>query len=224
MIDIKKTKGRAGAFYLAYFAFTIVSDAIGHYGLGTAGQVYAVMADRPQLYDLGLTVLLFSILLFFLAAWSLSLLLRAVDRRGAQLFLLLNGLGVAVHFSCVLALIAATYTDEPTALLLVTLYKRGYAMVQLFFSVWLFPLGILVYRSPFLPRFLGVLLVLDGFGILFWFLQTFLFPRHHALIYPGLFISFAAEFSLALLLFLSGVIRPLPSSPGSSRNCPRRSS
>jgi hypothetical protein len=53
-------------------------------------------------------------------------------------------------------------------------------------GTWLFPLGYLVYKSRFLPRLLGVLLMLDGIGVLIWFLQALLLPDYRAITYPGL--------------------------------------
>ncbi|MBN2627870.1 MAG: DUF4386 domain-containing protein [Spirochaetales bacterium] len=224
MNDIERKKRNAGILFLAYFAATILSDNLGHFGLSPEERVYETLVGNPRLYELGLTVLLISILLFFLTARALYLLLKSEGKERAQVFLLLNGIGTAVHFSSVLLLIAASYTGESTSLMLIILYKRGFAMIQLFFGLWLFPLGLLVYKSVHLPRLLGVLLILDGIGILFWFLQSFLFPEQHTLIIPGLFISFTAEFSLALYLVLPKGIRLRPSSPGSSRNSPRKSS
>jgi len=64
-------------------------------------------------------------------------------------------------------------------------YKTGFVTAQLFFGTWLFPLGYLVYRSRFLPRFLGVLLMLDGVGVLIWFVQALLLPDYPAITYPG---------------------------------------
>jgi hypothetical protein len=69
----------------------------------------------------------------------------------------------------------------------------------------LFPLGYLVYKSGSLPRFLGVLLVLDGIAVLIWFLQALLLPDYPAIRYPGLIVSFIAEVGLALWLFVKGV-------------------
>jgi hypothetical protein len=69
----------------------------------------------------------------------------------------------------------------------------------------LFPLGYLVYRSRFLPRFLGVLLLLDGIGVLIWFLQALLWPAHPAIRYPGIAVSFFAEVGLASWLLIKGV-------------------
>jgi len=62
-----------------------------------------------------------------------------------------------------------------------------------------------VYKSRFLPRFLGVLLLADGIGVMIWFLQALLFPAYHAVSTPGLLVSFVAESGLALWLLIKGV-------------------
>jgi len=74
-----------------------------------------------------------------------------------------------------------------------------------FFSAWLFPLGWLVLRSGFLPRFLGWLLLLDGIAVLVWFLQALLAPGYPAISYPSWAVGFIAEVGFALSLVVKGV-------------------
>ena len=90
-------------------------------------------------------------------------------------------------------------------MLSINVYRTGWVTAQLFFGTWLFPLGYLVYKSGFLPRFLGVLLILDGFAVLFWFLQALLLPAYPAINYPAWALSFIAEVGLALWLLIKGV-------------------
>ena len=97
------------------------------------------------------------------------------------------------------------------AYLSIGVYKTGFVTAQLFFGTWLFPLGYLIYRSRLLPRFLGVLLLLDGVGVLIWFFQALLWPAYPAIHYPGLVVSFIAEVGLALWLLVKGV--PATDSP-----------
>jgi hypothetical protein len=78
-------------------------------------------------------------------------------------------------------------------------------IAQLFFGAWLLPLGYLVYRSGFLPRLLGVLLIIDFVSVMIWFLQYFLLPGADFITYPGLAVSFIAEISLTLWLLFKGV-------------------
>lgn len=47
-----------------------------------------------------------------------------------------------------------------------------------FAGLWLFPLGILVYKSRFLPRWLGVWLILGGFAWLWRSFTAFLGPQY----------------------------------------------
>ena len=154
-----------------------------------------------------------------MAAWGLYVLLRTVNKDLALLFLLLNAVGVAIQGASMLSLVSAmsqgdgashmqAYSAaqlEGLALLSINVYKTGGVTAQLFFGTWLFPLGYLVYKSRFLPRFLGVLLMLDGIGVLIWFLQALLLPAYPAISYPAWALSFIAELGLAVWLLVKGV-------------------
>jgi hypothetical protein len=154
-----------------------------------------------------------------MVAWGLYVLLRPVNRNLALLFLLLNAVGVATQGASLMWLISAllqgdtashmqAYSPgqlEGLAYLSINVYKVGFVTAQLFFGTWLFPLGYLVYKSGFLPRFLGVLLLLDGIAVMIWFLQALLLPDYPAIRTPGLVVSFIAEVGLALWLLVMGV-------------------
>ena len=131
------------------------------------------------------------LLLFLLTAWALYVLLKPVNKNLALLFLLLNLGGVAVWCFSDLFLIAsqlllsgADYlkvfqADQLQALAMLSLYiyKNGFSgIAQIFFSAWLFPLGYLVFKSGFLPRILGIVLMVECFGWLMFPIQFFFFP------------------------------------------------
>ena len=94
---------------------------------------------------------------------------------------------------------------EELAYLSINVYKTGFVTAQLFSCTWLFPLGYLIYKSKFLPRFLGVLIMLDGIAVLIWFLQAILLPAYPAISCPGLALSFIAEVGLDLWILIKGV-------------------
>jgi hypothetical protein len=208
-----------GGVYLAYILASVLATMLGQIGLGTASQVYQAMMTNEGSFRLGLVVALTSGFLFLMVAWGLYVLLRPVNRDLALLFLLLNAVGVAIQGASMLSLISAMLQGdsasnmqaysatqlEGLAYLSINVYKLGFVTAQLFFATWLFPLGYLVYKSGILPRFLGVLLVLDGIAVLIWFLQALLLPDYPAIRYPGLALSFAAELGLALWLLVKGV-------------------
>jgi hypothetical protein len=85
-------------------------------------------------------------------------------------------------------------------------------IAQLFLNLWLFPLGYLVFKSGFLPRILGILLIIDGLAMLIWFFQFFFFPGYEVISYLCLAESFIAEGSLCLWLLIRGVKNQKPAS------------
>jgi hypothetical protein len=131
----------------------------------------------------------------------------------------LNAIGVAIHVASAFPLIFATLLADGSGFMRafsaeqikdlqfasIGLFKLSFVTAQLFFGAWLFPLGYLVYKSGFLPKFLGVLLILDGVAVVLWFFQAILLPEYPAISYPGLALSFVAEVGLGLWLLIRGV-------------------
>lgn len=217
----------AGGVFLSFIVASALASIVGRIGLSDADDLVEAITTNASVFRLGLVIALASALLFLLAAWCLYVLLRPVDPHLALLFLLLNAVGVAIQCLSMLPLIFALLLADPAshlaafsseqatglAYLSVGTYKLGFATAQVFFSTWLFPLGYLVFRSGFLPRVLGVLLILDGFADLFWFIQAVLLPDHPQLSYPSWVVSFVAEVGLALWLLIKGAKgRPMQAS------------
>ena len=208
-----------GGLYLGFILTSVLADLLGHIGIGEAQQVYQATVSTAISFRLGLVIALVSAFLFLVTAWGLYVLLRPVNEELALLFLLLNTVGVAIQCASMLPLVAAmllgdgvsqmqAYSPEQLeglAYLSINVYKTGFVTAQLFFGTWLFPLGYLIYKSKFLPRLLGVLIILDGIGVLLWFLQALLLPAYPAMSYPGLAVSFVAEVGLGLWLLVKGV-------------------
>lgn len=209
----------AGGLYLTYILANVLASRVGNIGLSDAQTLRDTITDSETMFRWGLLAALASALLFVLTAWALYTLLRPIDEPLALLLLVLNCVGVAVQCASYLPLLAVlaqadtaidvqALTDpqlNTLALLSVTTYRVGFVTAQLFFSAWLFPLGLLVLRSGFLPRFLGWLLLLDGVAVLVWFLQVLLAPGYPAISYPSWVIGFIAELGLALWLLIKGV-------------------
>ena len=205
-----------GGAYLLFIVTSVLADALGHIGLGDAQQVYSSLSTDSGAFRLALVTAFASTFFFLVAAWGLFVLLRTVNPDLALLFLLLNAVGVAIQCASLLQLLAALQLVDPgsgldaaqaqsLALAAITVYRAGFVTAQLFFGTWLFPLGYLVIRSGFLPRLLGVLLILDGVGELVWFLQAFLLPAYPAIKTPGTIVGLLAEVGLALWLLVRGV-------------------
>ncbi len=85
-------------------------------------------------------------------------------------------------------------------------YNNGIEISQIFWGLWLFPFGYLVYKSGFLPKVLGILLMAGCFGYLITFFGGFLSPNFHKTAFStivGLPASIG-EIGICLWLLLMG--------------------
>ena len=93
-------------------------------------------------------------------------------------------------------------------MLFLNLHHHGFVVAEIFWGLWLFPLALLVYRSRFLPRFLGVWLAIAGFAWVILSLTGLLLPQYQDKVdtysRPALF----GEIALMLWLVIKGARPP----------------
>ena len=222
MNSINRNARIAGFLYFIYMVFHIFADVIGRSKLFVYGDAAAtaqnIIASGWQ-FRIAIMVDLLGAVLFFLAAWALYVLLKPVNKNIALLFLLLNLGGVAVYsisllnqLAALLLLSGADYLKvfqpdqlQAQAMLFLYIYKNGYMIAQIFFGAWVFPLGYLVFKSGFLPRILGIVLMIHCFTWLLFVFQFFLFPGFVAITYVSFALGLVAEVGLTLWLLIMGV-------------------
>jgi hypothetical protein len=95
---------------------------------------------------------------------------------------------------------------QDMVMLLLKTFNYGQKLLETFWGLWLIPFGILMYQSGFMPRILGILLIIGGFGYILLVISFLLFPNAQAAISdvtsPILSI---AEISTLLWLLIKGV-------------------
>jgi hypothetical protein len=131
---------------------------------------------------------------FLLFAWALYVLLKPVNKNIALLFMLLATASVAIlclnmlnQFAILILLSDASYLAafgavqlNALVMLFADLHYYGYYIAQISFGLWLVPLGYLVIKSGFLPRILGVFLIVATLGHLSGFFAAFLLPGYES--------------------------------------------
>jgi len=155
--------------------------------------------------------------------FALYVLFKPVNKNYAFLMVSLVLIGGAItcintlnQFAALLILNGADYliafeTNQLQALtmLFLDLFKYGVLINQIFFGLWLFPLGYLVFKSDYFPKIigkiLGVLLIIAGLGYLIDFSTFFLFPNFDVTITN---FTFWGELILLLWLLIKGVRIP----------------
>ncbi|MEZ5115841.1 MAG: DUF4386 domain-containing protein [Candidatus Nanopelagicales bacterium] len=216
----------AGGLYLTYILLTTLATTT-RGGIIVEGDPAATarnIAASEELLRVSFVLDVLAGVLFLLTAWALYVLLKPVNRDLALLFLLLNLAGVAVQCLNLLNLFAAVVVlgdpgflatvgvdpSQSLATLFLDLYDNGFVIAQFFFAAWLLPLGYLVYRSGYLPRFLGVLLMVEFVAWGAYPLQYFLLPDWVGLSYVSFVVGLIAELTLALWLLVRGATEPEP--------------
>jgi hypothetical protein len=97
---------------------------------------------------------------------------------------------------------------DALVLLLLKLHSHQFAATLMLAGVWLFPLAILVYRSRFLPRFLGVWLFIAGCAWLIMWITAYLAPQYQDKEFTILQPAVLGEMVFMLWLVIKGAKPP----------------
>lgn len=181
--------GIPGAFFLQYVPRALVVRG------DPAATAEQLLAQEP-LFRLGLAAELFSTLVFPFTAFALYRLFKGVGRERATLMVVFVLLSVPISLLTVLPETAAftlarapdylsSFTreqQEASALFLLGLHSQAIGVAEIFWGLWLLPLGSLVYASGFAPRPIGVLLIAAGIAYAFAAFVSFVAPQYVALV------------------------------------------
>ncbi|MDQ2681411.1 MAG: DUF4386 domain-containing protein [Candidatus Eremiobacteraeota bacterium] len=172
------------------------------------------IASHEMLFRIGIFSDLVTATLDIFVVLALYRLLGFVDRRLATLMLILGLVDVPIYFVNTLndigALLFSRGADflsafgEPQrdamAMLFLNLHHYGAVVNEVFWGLWLLPFGILVYKSGFLPRALGMWLILNCFAYLAQNVTGILLPQFADIVEN---VSFPVQFGeIAIMLWL----------------------
>jgi Domain of unknown function (DUF4386) len=221
-----KNPGRfAGLLYL-------LASIVGFFGLGYVPDKLIVdgnaaatannISASETLFRLGIVGELIGQAGFIFVALALYDLLKGVNRRHALLMVILIVVSVPIAFlnelNSFAALVLVRGADflsifekpqrDALAMLFLNLHNYGFVVAEIFWGLWLFPLAMLVYRSRFLPRFLGVWLALAGFAWIILSVTGILLPQYQGKVSTYSQPAFFGEIALMLWLVIKGARPP----------------
>jgi len=176
-----------GPFSLLYVPSKII---IGGDAAATAQNIMA----HELLFRLGIAGSLITQIIQILVVLVLFVLLKPVNKNHAVLMLVFALVGVPMAMYNSLNQIAALtllstgdYLNvlgieqlQIQMLFFLELDKQGIFIPSIFWGLWLFPLGFLVYKSGYFPRFLGLALVLGGVSYVVDAFSRIILPEHAA--------------------------------------------
>jgi hypothetical protein len=216
----------AGALYLMMFVCATFAGFVRSRIIDSGDPAATANNIRASatLFRVGFVADLVQVTFLLLAAMALYLLLRHVNQLAAQAMVIFVAVAVAVYCLNLLNQFTALRiaTDQGYArafgragsdqlvLQFADMQHGGYYIAAMFFGLWLLPLGYLVITSGYVPKVLGVLLIIGGVGYLVDLFVRFLAPGFDAGISPLVIPGAVAEVSLAVWLLVRAVRVPVP--------------
>jgi hypothetical protein len=95
---------------------------------------------------------------------------------------------------------------QDLAMLFLNINDYGTLPLEMFWGLWLLPFGLLVFKSEFIPRVFGILLVIGGIAYMIDSTIGILFPVYSSFVkYPTLLLVAIGEISITLWLLIKGV-------------------
>jgi hypothetical protein len=222
MNTLKNTAQRAGFWYL----FMGITGAFGlmyipsHFiDAASAQETATAILQEPTLFRLGILGNLLCQVGFLILILLLYRLFRSTDKKLAQLMLgfVLAGIPIAMlnELNHMAALLLANNSlsesfsavqNQSLMMLFLELHDNGVMIAEVFWGLWLLPLGLLSYKSGFIPKIFGIMLIIGSFGYLIEVFFHILLPEYHAVVGPIVTIPSAiAEISFLLWLLIKGV-------------------
>lgn len=198
MTEKNKISRIAGLIYLGVvltgiFSLMYVPSKLINYD--NASLTFQNLTTSETLFRFGIVSGLLCYTFFLFLPLVLYKLLRQVNENMAKLMVLLAVISVPMYFINVqneftaLSLIKTPHylkvfsqeQIQSQVLFYIAQYDDGMRLIHIFSGLWLFPFGYLVFKSNFLPRFFGILLMLGSFGYLLDFFGRTLIPNYSEL-------------------------------------------
>jgi len=218
-INPNKTARVAGCLYLMLFPlgiFGIIYVPSSLIVLGDAATTASNIMANELLYRLSIVTALTLQIVYIFLALALYKLLNPVDKNNAVLMVILVLVAAPIamlnelnHVAVLLVLSGSDFLTtfsldqvQASVPLFLNLHEHGVFIAQIFWGLWLFPMGYLIFKSNFLPLALGILMIIGGFGYLVDSFVYFIFPDFDVTFSE---FTFLGELLLPLWLMFKGV-------------------
>ncbi len=203
----------SGFAYLVYIPSELID-------FKNAAKTIENIRNSELLFRLGIVTAICSSLIFMLLPLALYDLLKSVNKVSAKFMVLFALISIPISFVNILNKFSVlTLINKPEyaeklgqtefqsqVMLYLENYNSGIEISQIFWGLWLFPFGYLVYKSGFLPKILGMFLMAGCFGYLITFFGGFLYSDFNKTIISDI-VGFPApigEIGICLWLLIMG--------------------
>jgi hypothetical protein len=221
MNSTKKTARFAGLLYLLLVVTAPISLMYVPGKLivqGNAAATASKILASESLFRIGIVSGLVAAVISMFLALALYRLFKGVNQQQAVLMVILVLIQVPLgflnelnHLAALILVRGADFLavfDKPQrdtlAMLFLNLHGQGTIVSEIFWGLWLFPFGLLVFRSGFLPRILGVWLIINGCAYVIMSFTGLLLPAHYKMVSNITFPALLGEMAIMLWLLIMG--------------------
>jgi hypothetical protein len=181
---------------------------------GDAAATASNIMASESLFRFGIVLNLFTFIGQIFLVLALYQLLNVVNKNMAALMVIFSLAAVPIamlneliQLAVLQLLSGADYLEifpteqlQALAYLFLRLHSQGLNIAQIFWGLWLFPMGYLVFKSGFLPRIIGILLIIACFG---YVIQSFVAFFGYSV--DLIFFTGWGELALLFWLLIKGV-------------------
>ena len=221
MDSTKKAARIAGWLYLiccipAPFSLLYVPNTL--IVSGNATETASRILAHETMFRLAMAGELISAIAFILVLRALYFLLQGVNKRLAALMVTLFAISIPIsclnvlnEFAALVLLKGADFLSvftrpqlDALALVFLRMHNSGFVVAQIFWGLWLLPFGALVYKSGFLPRILGVWLMINCFAYVIPSFTALLLPQYRNVVTRIALPFLLGELAIVLWLLIRG--------------------
>lgn len=226
MKDIKKVAHQAGVVYFVFMIIAIIDNFMlpSFVVQGDAAATAQNIAVMEFTYRISLLGSFATQIIFIFLVAILYKLFKDVDKHQARLMVLLVITCVAFSIANLVNKLAplvilkgsdylSAFTKPQLDAMTLGFLKLKGTMTGLaitFWGLWLFPFGILVIKSRFFPKVLGILLYIAGIGYVINSVTRILWPEYSGTVAQVLMPLYFGELPIIFWLLIKGAKEPHP--------------
>ncbi len=180
-----------GAFSIMYVPSALIVP-------GNAATTASNIISNEFLFRAGIAGSLITQLIFIFAALFLYKLFEQVNKNHSLLMVILALISVPIAMLNTLNSVAALLSlkNAEQMMFFLDLNAQGIIIASIFWELWLFPLGYLIYKSGYFPKIIGISVIIGGIGYTLGSFMKLLMPNF------GLFISLLEIMTFGEIIFL----------------------
>jgi hypothetical protein len=156
------------------------------------------ISDHELLFRSGILGSIVTQLLFIIITWMLGNLFQNMNKKTVELMSILAYISIPITLLNEINQFAVLFHLDQTSKMqfFIQLHQHGMTIASIFWGLWLFPLGYLIYQSGCAPKWIGISVLIAGFAYVIGFLIKIIFPH------PSSYLAYIEPFTFGEVIWM----------------------